>query len=218
MNYNSKYLKYKTKYLELQKKIQNSDKYNNIIKEIFNHPKTLDVISNYNSDDLKELLIYIFDKNNITKLLDLGTTKFVFENSIDPSMIFKMSIINKMDIQIEMREPIYMLSSPFCNKPIDINIYGKVRKTCDSTDYTVNMIDMDNICIICWFEKRAEETNPKITEVLKKFIKDTEPIIKNDGFTDLGKQNIGKFNENIYKWIDVQPDGKKSLVMCIEIL
>ena len=170
------------------------------------------------------LLTSILEDNQIDTFLSSGTTKLVFLIKDNPNLIFKIIILNYSMIQRFICEPIFMLTSPYCNSPININLYINIDKilfNCDNININ-NTTSIGDYIIITWFEEKAlisELSNMKDQMFIDgtQFKIDTTAELTSHHITDLGDVNIGFFeSEPHFRWFDAQPDIS-SHVDCLKI-
>ena len=217
MDYKSKYLKYKQKYIDICKYIQVGSSKDELLEKITNTISFYFLADPLTREPLKDLIKNILDTNKINTYINTGTTKVVFESVNRPNEVFKILITNKNLVNRYLMEPLSMITyKEFCNTPRDIMIYINSKyKKLDSC--LLNVITNDNIgdsVIITWWEPKAvyagfnkfpeEYKNEKLQYFIEKSTKELE----NKGFNDLGTINIGLFREGdslIFKWFDIQP-------------
>ena len=197
--------------------LQSSPENNEVLKflTLFNNSINCSEGSKVISDVLKA----IYKKNNIKEFLNQGTTKKVFLVNSRPNEVFKIIIINNLDLLAkQIKEPMYMVThKDICNIPYDINVYLNNRNFCTESSMIINNTDtLDNSSIITWYEERAKKTNISTFDDSDKkeaelFFNATMPLLKKDKFMDLGYKDIGLFTtEPKYRWIDLLPqEGQK---------
>jgi len=160
-------------------------------------------------EEIIKTLQYIYDNNTLESFFDSGTTKLVFLPKQD-NKVFKILITFRDELGRMIKEPMYMLSSSFCNKPMNINVYCENKNNCEIDNITINNCDLVKASIITWYEEKALQTDTikfkNNLDLLSKFMKETKSILEVDGFRDLGPVNVGLFiNEPKFRWIDIQP-------------
>ena len=217
MDYKTKYLRYKQKYLNLRKNIQVGSAKADLVYEVTNTMSFYFLADPSTRESLKDLIGNILDSNKITTYLSTGTTKVVFESVNRPNEVFKIVINNKNLVNRLIMEPLSMIEyKQYCVTPRDITIYINSKyKKIDSCP--INVIINDNIgdsIIITWWEPKAEYAGFKTfpeehkNEQLQHFIEKSTKELESKGFNDLGTVNIGLFREGdslIFKWFDIQP-------------
>ena len=169
-----------------------------------------------NKDDrpaVTETLQEIFLDSNIKNYIARGNLKTVYQYG--ETEVFKIILTTKDRLSWMLREPVFMLTSRYTNKPRDITIY--VNRWSTGCPVTIRDAKLGDAAIITWREEKALYTDldnfpPKFAEAGAVFIQDTEPVLQAAGFTDLGNVNIGYFNTIPHiRWIDVQPETEEGL-------
>lgn len=164
---------------------------------------------------IKQILTKIYHENRIKSFLKGGGTKNVFLVKDNTKVVFKVIILKRELLGMFIKEPLYMLTSKYCNTPSDINVYCNNKSRCSISGIKIiNNSELDNYCIITWYEENAIATgsltsliNDKQMDEYNKFKAETIPILTRDRFRDLGIQNIGFFkNEPYFRWIDLLPE------------
>ena len=108
------------------------------------------------------------------------------------------------------REPEHMLQSPLCNTPTNIQIWGEPNSK--QTDFKFHeTTQIAPFHIIVWEEEKAMIADkssfpPNLKMDAQKFKDEATPILKTEGFTDLGDVNIGYFSSPPhFRFYDIQP-------------
>jgi len=164
-------------------------------------------------------LIYDNNQHLIENYLSSGTTKQVF--SASNNKVFKVVIFPHDELGRAILEPLYMLSSQYCNTPFDITVYCNTSNCKIDNVTIINCVDLVDSGIITWYEERAVKTDiltfvGEEKSAAIEFVKKTIPELEKDLFTDLGFVNVGLFaDEPKYRWIDVQPSIEKLRYTCL---
>ena len=168
-------------------------------------------------EEIIKILQSIYDNNTLESFFASGTTKLVFLPEQD-NKVFKILITFSSELGRMIKEPMYMLSSSFCNKPMNINVYCNNNNNCEIDNITINNCGLVKTSIITWYEEKALQTDTTIfnknldslnLDSLSEFMKTTKPILDAAGFGDLGQVNVGLFrNEPKFRWIDIQPKSE----------
>ena len=215
--------------------------------------KLTDDIKDYANIKIKELGLGAFSDNillkieeefktyNVTKFLDSGTTKYVYDTK-GGEYVVKVELLNVGDFNNNIKELIAMHNIDFCNTPSKIKVISKndiaskpgIRESM-SIDYeTYSEPDIGDSCIIIWKEEKAKTTAFNYTidledyytnvelkklknekdEDFYKWFKRTKGELNRRKFTDFNKGNVGIFYKPPnFRWIDIQPDPDEEVIV-----
>ena len=164
-----------------------------------------------------KLVLDILNKNHITSYLSCGNAKLVYDTT-DDNKVFKISILNVKSLDKMIREPLYMMKNKdICNPPINICVYIDKDRSFEIEHVSVNKINnINNTCIITWYEEKGEILCNRNAIFLKEeykvdvyeFMKKHKTRLIMDRFSAYAPRpdNVGIFkSEPKYRWFDLRP-------------
>ena len=93
------------------------------------------------------------EKRKVTKFLDNGLWKIVYETS-NPKNVVKVMICGISDYFERIREPLEMIVNPYCNNPINIKVFSTEELPREENIENIN-IDIGTYVVIIYDEERA---------------------------------------------------------------
>lgn len=133
--------------------------------------------------------------------------------------VFKIQIFPREKLGLFIKEPLYMLSSKYCNTPSYITVYCKNENNCNIDNILINNYsELNEFAVITWYEEMAIETNitrfaPRYKKPAQDFMRESKLILSADNFIDLSDQNVGLFSsEPLFRWIDIMPNRQNQKI------
>ena len=183
--------------------------YSEELKNFLNNFKDKLHYSIEENNNIEDKLVKIYNNNPNLTLLSEGGYKKVFEIK-NSKQVFKIMILNRNKLGLNIKEPLYMSKSHFCNSPNNITVYCYNEDYCTIEGIRIeHCFDLYDSAIITWYEEKAKFTGMKKKHLNDKtysnFMEKSIPILEKDGFSDLQSMNIGTFDtEPKLRWIDLQ--------------